>query len=91
MLDEREGADMLLIKPALTNLDIIARVRAQTPLPIGAYQVSGEWAMLKAAVAQGWLNEDRAILETLTCIRRAGADFIFTYAAKRAAELLALG
>lgn len=89
-LDEEEGADMLLIKPAITNLDIITKAREVSNLPIGAYQVSGEWAMLKAAVQQGILNEERAILETLTCIRRAGADFILTYAAKQAARLLSL-
>lgn len=88
-LDEEEGADMLLIKPALTNLDVIAKVREISNLPIGAYQVGGEWAMLKAGVEKGFLNEDRAILETLTCIRRAGADFILTYGAKQAARLLA--
>lgn len=87
-LDEAEGADLLLIKPALTNLDVIAKVRAMTNLPIGAYQVSGEWAMIKAAGKNGWINEDRVLLETLLSIRRAGADFIFTYGAKRACELL---
>lgn len=87
-LDEEEGADMLLIKPALTNLDIIAKVRAQTELPIGAYQISGEWSLLHAGAQQGWLDFDRALMETLLCIKRAGADFIFTYGAKRAAILL---
>ena len=88
LLDEQEGADMLLIKPALTNLDIIAKMRSQTHLPIGAYQVSGEYSMLMAAHARGWLDFDRALMEALMSIRRAGADFIITYAAKRAAELL---
>jgi len=87
-LDEEEGADMLLIKPALTNLDIIAKVRASTQLPIGAYQISGEWSLLHAGASQGWLDFDRALMETLLCIKRAGADFIFTYGAKRAAQLL---
>jgi porphobilinogen synthase len=87
-LDEQEGADLLLIKPALSNLDIIAKVRAETNLPLGAYQVSGEWAMMKAASQNGWLDFDRLLLETLLCIRRAGADFIFTYGAKAAATLL---
>jgi porphobilinogen synthase len=87
-LDEQEGADMLLIKPAISNLDIIAKVRAQSHLPIGAYQVSGEWAMLKAAASKGWIHEDKVLIEMLTCIRRAGADFIFTYGAKQAAKLL---
>lgn len=88
LLDEREGADMLLIKPALSNLDIISKVRDACHLPVGAYQVSGEWAMIRAAAEKGWLDEERVLLETLLCIRRAGADFIFTYAAKKAARLL---
>ncbi len=87
-LDEQEGADMLMIKPALSNLDIISQAREITNLPIGAYQVSGEWAMIKAAGEKGWINEDRVLLETLLCIKRAGADFIFTYGAKQAAKLL---
>jgi len=87
-LDEEEGADMLLIKPALTNLDIIARVRAHTHLPLGAYQVSGEWAMIKACAQNGWMDEEQALLESLLVIRRAGADFIFTYGARMAAERL---
>lgn len=87
-LDEQEGADMLLIKPAISNLDIIAKARKETLLPIGAYQVSGEWAMIKAAAERGWINEEETLLETLLCIRRAGADFIFTYGAKKAAALL---
>ncbi len=90
-LDEKEGADMLLIKPALTSLDIISEVRKRTMLPLGAYQVSGEYSMIKAAAAQGWINEENAFLETLLCIKRAGADFIFTYAAKQVAELLRHG
>lgn len=89
-LDEEEGADMLLIKPAMLYLDIIAKVRAQTHLPIGGYQVSGEYAMLKAAAERGWIDENRAFLESLLSIRRAGADFIFTYAAAKVAKLLTL-
>jgi porphobilinogen synthase len=88
LLDEQEGADMLLIKPALTNLDLIARARACCHLPIGAYHVSGEYAMVMAAAQNGWLDADRAFLETLLSIKRAGADFIFTYAARRVANLL---
>ncbi|MDB6081478.1 MAG: porphobilinogen synthase [Chlamydiia bacterium] len=87
-LDEEEGADMLLIKPALTNLDILAKVRQQTMLPLGAYQVSGEYAMIKVAAEKGILDEKRAFFESLLAIKRAGADFIFTYAAKQVAEEL---
>ncbi len=87
-LDDQEAADMLLIKPAITSLDIIAKVRSQTLLPIGAYQVSGEYAMIKAAAANGWINGEEVLMESLIAIRRAGADFIFTYAAKEAAGLL---
>jgi len=87
-LDEAEGADMLMVKPALSYLDVIAKVRAQTTLPLGAYNVSGEFSMLEAAAARGMIDRDRAILEVLTSIRRAGADFILTYHAERAAELL---
>jgi porphobilinogen synthase len=87
-LDEEEGADLLMVKPALPYLDVITRVRAATTLPLGAYNVSGEYAMLKAAAAAGMLDEQRAMLEVLTSIRRAGADFILTYHAKDAAKLL---
>ena len=87
-LDEQEGADILLIKPALSNLDIIAKVRSISHLPLGAFQVSGEWAMIKACAMRGWISEEKVLMETLTCIRRAGADFIFTYGAKQAAKLL---
>lgn len=88
-LDVSEGADMLMVKPAHTYLDIIRRVKEQHPdLPLGAYHVSGEYCMLKAAVEKGWLDEKRAALEVLTSIRRAGADFIFTYYAKEAAKWL---
>jgi porphobilinogen synthase len=78
-LDEDEGADMLMVKPALPYLDVIARVRAASTLPLGAYNVSGEFAMVKAAAASKMIDERRAVLELLTSIRRAGADFILTY------------
>ena len=81
MLDEEEGADMLMVKPALPYLDVIARLRSQTDLPIAAYQVSGEYAMIKAAARNGWLDERACMIEALTAIARAGADVIFTYAA----------
>jgi porphobilinogen synthase len=87
-MDVAEGADMLLIKPGLPYLDIIARVKATLGMPTFAFQVSGEYAMIKAAAANGWLEEDRAIVETLTAFKRAGADGIVTYFAPRAAELL---
>lgn len=87
-LDDQEGADMLLIKPAITSLDIIASVRKRTLLPIGTYQVSGEYAMIKAAANNGWINGDEVLMESLLSIRRSGADFIFTYAAKEVARLL---
>jgi porphobilinogen synthase len=89
-LDVSEGADMLMVKPALPYLDIIHRVREAFPeLPIAAYNVSGEYAMLKAAAANGWLDERSAVLETLTAIKRAGADLILTYHAIDAAQWLA--
>jgi porphobilinogen synthase len=88
-LDAEEGADMVMIKPALPYLDVIRAVREDTDLPIAAYQVSGEYSMLKAAGANGWLDEREAALESLTAIRRAGADLIFTYYAKEAAGWLA--
>ena len=87
-LDEAEGADMLMVKPALSYLDVIRDVRRASNLPLGAYNVSGEYAMLHAAADRGMIDRDRAILEVLTSIRRAGADFILTYHALRAAELL---
>jgi porphobilinogen synthase len=87
-MDVAEGADMLLIKPGLPYLDIVARVKAAFGMPTFAFQVSGEYAMIKAAAANGWLEEDRAIVETLTAFKRAGADGIVTYFAPRAAELL---
>jgi porphobilinogen synthase len=88
-LDLAEGADMILMKPAMPYLDVIRAARQRVDVPIGAYQVSGEYSMLQAAFEKGWLDRDRAILESLIGIRRAGADFIVTYFAKDAAKLLA--
>jgi len=88
LLDLEEGADMLMVKPALPYLDVVRRVKEATGAPLAAYQVGGEYAMLKAAVQQGWLDERSAVLETLTAIRRAGADAIITYYAKEAAAWL---
>ena len=88
-LDIDEGADMILMKPAMPYLDVIRAARERTGVPIGAYQVSGEYSMLQAAFEKGWLDRDRATLESLLGIRRAGADFIVTYFAKDAAKLLA--
>ncbi len=87
-LDVGEGADIVMVKPALAYLDVIARLREETDLPIAAYNVSGEYAMLKAAAERGWIDHDRAVLETLLSIRRAGADMILTYHALEAARLL---
>ncbi|HUD23783.1 MAG TPA: porphobilinogen synthase [Acidobacteriaceae bacterium] len=87
-LDVAEGADMVLMKPALPYLDVIRAARERFDVPLGAYQVSGEYSMLHAAFARGWLEPERAILESLTSIRRAGTDFIVTYFAKSAAKLL---
>ncbi len=87
-LDEAEGADMLMVKPALSYLDVIRDVKKASNLPLGAYNVSGEYAMLHAAAASGMIDLNRAMLEVLTSIRRAGADFILTYHALAAAELL---
>jgi len=88
-LDLEEGADMLMVKPAMPYLDIIRAARERFPVPIGAYQVSGEFSMIVAAARNGWLDLDRAMLESLTSIRRAGADLILTYFAKDAARALA--
>ncbi len=87
-LDLEEGADIIMIKPALPYLDVIARVKAEFGVPTAAYHVSGEYAMLKAAARNGWLDEPRAMMETLTSIRRAGADIIITYYARDAARAL---
>ena len=85
-LDEAEGADFLMVKPALAYLDVIKLLKDNTDLPIAAYNVSGEYAMVKAAIQKGWLNEERAITEILTSIRRAGATAILTYHAKEVLE-----
>jgi len=87
-LDVKEGADMIMVKPAMPYLDVISEARRRFDLPIAAYQVSGEYSMLQAAIANGWLDRDRVILESLTSIRRAGAQLILTYFAKDAARLL---
>jgi porphobilinogen synthase len=87
-LDYAEGADMLMVKPATCYLDILRSLRERFDLPLAAYHVSGEYAMIKAAAAKGWLDEQRVMLETLTSIRRAGADIILTYYARDAARLL---
>ncbi len=91
-LDVAEGADMLMVKPAHTYLDIIYRVKQRFPdLPLGAYHVSGEYAMVMAAAQRGWLEEERAMIESLLAIKRAGADFIITYYAKNIAEMIKRG
>jgi porphobilinogen synthase len=87
-LDIAEGADMILMKPAMPYLDVIREARERYDLPLGAYQVSGEYAMLQAAFERGWLEPERAMMESLLSIRRSGADFIVTYFAKDAARLL---
>ena len=87
-LDIEEGADMVMVKPALPYLDVIGRVREEFDVPVGAYNVSGEYAIVKAAAQKGWLDEKRVTLEILTGIQRAGADFILTYHAKDAAQWL---
>lgn len=87
-LDIEEGADMVMVKPALPYLDVIRRVRERVNVPVAAYHVSGEYAMIEAAARNGWIDRDRVMLESLLAIRRAGADFILTYYAKDAARLL---
>lgn len=87
-LDIDEGADMVMVKPALAYLDVIYRVKTEFERPVAAYNVSGEYSMIKAAAAQGWLDEKRVMMETLMAIRRAGASLILTYFAKDAAEIL---
>ena len=86
--DLEEGADMLLMKPAMPYLDVLRMARERFAVPIGAYQVSGEYSMLQAAFERGWLERDRTMLESLVSIRRAGADFVVTYFATEAARLL---
>ncbi len=88
MLDINEGADIVMVKPALSYLDIIREVKNQVHVPVSAYHVSGEYAMIKAAAQKGWLNEDQAILETTLSIKRAGADLIATYFAKDIVKLI---
>ena len=88
-LDIEEGADMVMVKPAMPYLDVIAGARERFDLPIAAYQVSGEYAMIEAAARNGWIDRDRVMMESLTSIRRAGASIILTYHAKDAAKLLA--
>jgi porphobilinogen synthase len=90
-LDLEEGADMVMVKPALPYLDVIRRVKEQFQVPVAAYNVSGEYAMIKAAAQNGWIDGERAALETLVSIRRAGADVILTYFAREIAPLLAKG
>ena len=87
-LDLAEGADVVMVKPAIPYLDVIRRVKVETGAPVAAYHVSGEYSMLKAAALNGWIDERFAVLETLTAIRRAGADLVFTYYAKEAAAWL---
>ncbi|HEY6349347.1 MAG TPA: porphobilinogen synthase [Candidatus Angelobacter sp.] len=87
-LDIEEGADMIMVKPAMPYLDVLAEARRRFDLPLAAYQVSGEYSMLQAAIRNGWLDRERVMLESLTSIRRAGADLILTYFAKDAAKLL---
>jgi porphobilinogen synthase len=87
-LDVEEGADLIMVKPALPYLDLVRRIKDETGMPLAAYNVSGEYSMLKAAAAAGYLDERAAVLETLTSIRRAGADIVITYHAKEAARWL---
>jgi porphobilinogen synthase len=87
-LDLEEGADIVMVKPALPYLDIVRRVAERSSVPVAAYNVSGEYTMIKAAAERGWIDEKRAVLEVLTSIRRAGADIIITYHAREAARLL---
>jgi porphobilinogen synthase len=87
-LDLEEGADILMVKPAMPYLDILRAARDRFAVPLAAYQVSGEFSMIVAAVRNGWLERERAVLESLTAIRRAGADVIITYFAREAARLI---
>lgn len=88
LMDVEEGADIVMVKPALAYLDIIREVKNAVEVPVSAYNISGEYAMIKAAAKMGWLDENKAILETLTAIKRAGADLIATYFAKQAVKLI---
>jgi porphobilinogen synthase len=87
-LDVEEGADIIMVKPALAYLDVIRRAKEEFDLPLAAYNVSGEFAMVKAAAKLGWIDGERAMMEVLTAIKRAGADIILTYFAQEAAKLL---
>ena len=87
-LDLEEGADLVMVKPALAYLDVVRRVKDTFGVPVAAYNVSGEYSMLLAAAERGWIDRERAILETLTAIKRAGASIILTYHAREAARLL---
>jgi porphobilinogen synthase len=88
LMDVEEGADIVMVKPAMAYLDIIREVKNTVTVPVSAYHVSGEYAMIKAAAEKGWINEDKAIIESLTSIKRAGADLIATYFAKQAVKLI---
>ena len=88
MLDVAEGADLVMVKPAMAYLDLVARVSDAVDVPVVAYQVSGEYAMIEAAAANGWIDRDRAVLESLTAIRRAGASIVLTYWAAEVAGWL---
>jgi porphobilinogen synthase len=88
VMDVQEGADIVMVKPALSYLDIIRDVKNAVNVPVSAYNISGEYAMIKAAAQKGWINEDKAIMEVLTSIKRSGADLIATYFAKDAVRLI---
>ena len=88
LMDIEEGADIVMVKPALSYMDIIREIKNVVDVPVSAYNISGEYAMIKAAAKMGWLDEDKAIIETLTSIKRAGADLIATYFAKDAVRLI---
>jgi porphobilinogen synthase len=90
LADEEEGADIVMVKPAMLNLDIIREVKNSVHVPVSTYHVSGEYAMIKASAKMGWINEDKAIIESLTSMKRAGADLIATYFAKDAVKLINL-
>src|SRR5947208_5860272 len=87
-LDVKEGADIIMVKPALSYLNIIRRAKEEFRMPLAAYNVSGEFSMVKAAAERGWIDGEKIMMESLTAIKRAGADVIITYFAKEAAELL---
>ena len=88
VMDVEEGADIVMVKPGLPYLDIVREVKNAVTVPVSVYNISGEYSMIKAAAQRGWIDENKAIIETLTCIKRAGADLIATYFAKEAAILL---